>query len=199
MINVNLGQKIKTSRLRALFNFDNHLDTSFVTAEKTAAQPHWSEIAPGHDALLLCNALKTGTLNEYFAWLENRPAQEISAVFLGIIDAKSSGLPIICEEEIASVQICGVSLEPVQNIQARMLTKITLLLLVESESQKLGIWHELIPRWLEKYQMEVKSYVRILEGIIQQCENSAHADKVPQLRHSIELIKDANRQYAINW
>jgi hypothetical protein len=47
--------------------------------------------------------------------------------------------------------------------------------------------------------MEVKTYVRILEGIIRQCENSAYAGKVPELRHSIELIKDSNRQYAINW
>ena len=100
---------------------------------------------------------------------------------------------------MAPVKICGTSLEPVQNIQARMLTKITLLLLIESESKKLGIWHELHPRWLEKYQMEVKTYVRILEGIIRQCENSAYAGKVPELRHSIELIKDSNRQYAINW
>jgi hypothetical protein len=199
MININLGQKTKTGRLHALLNLDTLLDRSFITAEKTSRHPRWPDKTPGYDALLLCNALKTGKLNEYLAWLENRPGKEISAVFLGIIDSKSSGLPIICEEEMAPVKICGTSLEPVQNIQARMLTKITLLLLIESESKKLGIWHELHPRWLEKYQMEVKTYVRILEGIIRQCENSAYAGKVPELRHSIELIKDSNRQYAINW
>ena len=80
-----------------------------------------------------------------------------------------------------------------------MMTKITLLLLIESESKKLGIWNQIGPQWGEKYAVEIKTYVQLLEALIQQCENSARADKIPELRHSIELIKDSNRQYAIDW
>jgi len=70
-----------------------------------------------------------------------------------------------------------------------MMTKITLLLLIESESQKTRYLGSDRTQWVEKYTVEIKTYVQLLEALIQQCENSARADKIPELRHSIELIK----------
>jgi hypothetical protein len=147
----------------------------------------------------MCNAIKSGKLNEYLESLEKRPLKNIISKILGIIYSKSAELPILCDEEMPSVRIAGISFDPIQNIQARMMTKITLLLLIESESQKLDIWNQIGPQWLEKYAVEIKTYVQLLETLIQQCENSARADKVPELRHSIELIKDSNRRHAIDW
>jgi hypothetical protein len=47
--------------------------------------------------------------------------------------------------------------------------------------------------------METKAYIRLLEAVIQQCENTSYQDRVPALRQSIDLIKESNRQYQINW
>jgi hypothetical protein len=97
------------------------------------------------------------------------------------------------------VKIDGTSFDPIPNIQARMMTKITMLLLIERESQKLGIWHQLQQQWIEKYIMDTKMYVRILEAIAKQCENYGQKDKAAELFKSIKLIKEANIQYAIDW
>jgi hypothetical protein len=97
------------------------------------------------------------------------------------------------------VAVGGYSYTPIQNIQARMMTKITLLLLVESESRKLGIWSELQSQWTAQYIRETKRYVQILEAIAKQCEKTGEGNKAIELRNSINLIKDANRQYAIQW
>ena len=80
-----------------------------------------------------------------------------------------------------------------------MMTKITLLLLVESEARKLGIWSELQSQWTTQYIRETKRYVQILEAIAKQCEKTGEGNKVKELQSSINLIKDANRQYAIQW
>jgi hypothetical protein len=80
-----------------------------------------------------------------------------------------------------------------------MMTKVTLLLVVESESKKLGIWDELQSLWTEKYVLETKGYVQIIEKIIKQCENTPEANKIVDLRKSIKLIKEANTQYSIDW
>lgn len=172
---------------------------NFITLDRPKQYLQWPEKRPTHDAVLMCNAIKSGKLNEYLEWLEKRPRKNIISKILGIICSKSAELPILCDEEMPSVRIAGISFDPIQNIQARMMTKITLLLLIESESQKLGIWDQIGPQWGEKYDVEIKTYVQLLEALIQQCENSARADKIPELRHSIELIKDSNRQYAIDW
>jgi hypothetical protein len=47
-----------------------------------------------------------------------------------------------------------------------MMTKVVLLLLVESESKKMGVWNQLEPPWTEKYILETKKYVQIIEKII---------------------------------
>jgi hypothetical protein len=47
--------------------------------------------------------------------------------------------------------------------------------------------------------MDTKMYVRILEAIAKQCENSGQKDKAAELFKSIKLIKEANIQYAIDW
>jgi hypothetical protein len=52
---------------------------------------------------------------------------------------------------------------------------------------------------MEKYTGETKAYIQILEAIIMQCENSGQENKAVNLRNSIELIKESNRQYAIVW
>ena len=80
-----------------------------------------------------------------------------------------------------------------------MMTKISLLLIVKNESQKLNIWDQVQSRWMEKYTGETKAYIQILEAIIMQCENSGQENKAVNLRNSIELIKESNRQYAIVW
>jgi hypothetical protein len=80
-----------------------------------------------------------------------------------------------------------------------MMTKITLLLLVEREAQKFGVWNQLQQPWTQKYILETKTYVQILEAIVKQCENSGQKDKVLSINNGIKLIKEANRQYAINW
>jgi uncharacterized lipoprotein len=113
--------------------------------------------------------------------------------------SKSSGIPILCEEEFPNQTIRGVTFNPIQNIQGQMMAKITLLLIIERESQKLGIWNQLEQMWTEKYQTETKMYIQILEAIMTQCQNSGQEDKAINLRNSIELIKEANKQYAIVW
>ena len=175
------------------------LNRNFVKIDNPEENLSCPDKRPTKDALSICKALKTGKITEYFERLEKRPQKKIIRIFLGIIHSKSSGLPILCDEEMPIVKIDGISFDPIPNIQARMMTKITLLLLIESESQKLGIWNQIGPQWVEKYAVEIKTYVQLLETLIQQCENSARADKIPELRHSIELIKDSNRQYAIDW
>jgi hypothetical protein len=159
----------------------------------------WSDRSPTQDALDICHALKTGKLDEYWVWLEQRPVKKIIGIFLGIIYSESAGLPVLYDEEIPPVIIDGTALDPVQNVQARMMTKISLLLTVKNESQKLNIWDQIQSRWTVKYSMETKAYIRLLEAVIQQCENTSYQDRVPALRQSIDLIKDSNRQYRINW
>ena len=154
---------------------------------------------PSQYALHMCKALKTGTINEYLKWLEKKPKKKIAGILLGIICSRTADLPILSCEERPPVTIDGASFNPVQNIQARMITRITLLYLVESEARKLSIWDQVQPQWMEKYTQETKIYIQVIEAIIKQCENSAHQDRIPELRHSIELIKESNRQYRINW
>jgi hypothetical protein len=136
---------------------------------------------------------------EYMVWLEQKPEKKIINKFCGIINSKSMGLPILDDEEMPPVAVGGVSFNPIQNIQGRMMTKITLLLLVESEARKLGIWSELQSQWTAQYIRETKRYVQILEAIVKQCEKAGEGNKVKELQNSINLIKDANKQYAIQW
>jgi hypothetical protein len=157
------------------------------------------EKRPTPDALLICKAIKSGKLMEYWSWLEKTPVEKIIGKFLGIIDSKSSGLPIIFDEELSSVNIKGISFDRVQNVQARMMTKINLLVLVESESKKLKIWDQIQLRWTKKYITEIKTYVQIIDAIVKQCENSRQIDKAICLRNSIKLIKETNRRFAIEW
>jgi hypothetical protein len=83
----------------------------------------------------MCRALNVDKVREYLESLEKKPKKKIVRIFSGIIDSSSAGLPILCDKEMPSVKIAGVSFDPLQNVQARMLTKITLLLLIESESK----------------------------------------------------------------
>jgi len=154
---------------------------------------------PTLDALLMCKAIKSGKLLEYWSRLENISQEKIIGKFLGIIDSKSSRLPIIFDEELPSVNIKGISFDRIQNVQARLMTKITLLLVVESESKKLNIWDRIQPQWTERYIAEIKGYVQIIDAIVKQCENNGQIDKAIDLCNSIDLIKETNRRFAIEW
>jgi hypothetical protein len=127
------------------------------------------------------------------------PEKKIIGKFLGIIYSKSSRLPVLGEEEKPCVVIEGTSFDPIQNVLARMMTKTTLLLIIESESKQLGIWNSIQSPWMEKYTFETKMYVQIIEAIAKQCENDGQQDKSSELRDSIKFIKEANTQYAIDW
>ena len=199
MIRLTWGQKSKTEppqklSLNNAFNYRN-----VISIDRLQEYRHWSDRSPTQDALDICRALKTGNLDEYWASLEQRPEKKIIRIFLGIIYSKSAGLPVLYDEEIPPVIIDGTAFDPIQNVQARMMTKISLLLIVKNESQKLNIWDQVQSRWMEKYTGETKAYIQILEAIMMQCENSGQEDKAINLRNSIELIKESNRQYAIVW
>jgi len=175
------------------------LRDNFIRIDTTDEYQGIPEKPPTQDALAMCRVLKSGKLPEYMAWLEQKPEKKIINKFCGIINSKSTGLPILDDEEMPPVEVGGVSFSPIQNIQAKMMTKITLLLLVESESRKLGIWSELQAQWTAQYIRETKRYVQILEAIAKQCEKTGEENKAKELQKSIILIKDANKQYAIQW
>jgi len=147
----------------------------------------------------MCKSIKSGKTQEYLARLEKLPEKKVIDKFLGIICSESSELPILQDEVLPSVKLEGISFNPIQNIQARMMTKVILLLLVESESKKMGVWNQLEPPWTEKYILETKRYVQVIEKIIKQCENIPEENKIADLPKSIKLIKEANTQYSIDW
>ncbi len=146
-----------------------------------------------------CTLIRVGRLGEYLKWLEKRPKEEIINRFSGIINTKSSHLPICFAEEQPPVIIDGVSVDPIQNTQARRMTKISLLLLVQSESEKLGIWNEMQPQWTEKYIQENKSMVQVMEAIAKQCEDTGQESTAADIRKSIQGVKETNKKYAIDW
>ena len=148
---------------------------------------------------MICNALKQGKLDGCLRQLSDLPKKKIIKKFLGIICLKSNNLPFLSDDEMPCVRIAGTRFDPIQNVQARIMTKITLLLIIESESKKLSIWNQLQQIWTQKYILETKTYVQILEAIVKQCENSDQKDKALSISNSIKLIKEANTQYAIDW
>jgi hypothetical protein len=199
MLKLPWGQNIKQVRQTEKTNIDAALNRNFINLNKQEQYQRWPDRRPTHDAFLMCQALKQNRINEYLSLLEKEPINKVIGIFSGIMQSKSSGLPILFEEEFPSQTIGGVTFNPIQNIQGQMMAKITLLLIIERESQKLGIWNQLEQMWTEKYQTETKMYIQILEAIMTQCENSGQEDKAINLRNSIELIKESNRQYAIVW
>ena len=192
-------QNTKTEIREKHQNQDALRQRNIIRLAKTGDYLKSPEKRPTPDALQMCDCIKSGKINEYLAELRKRPQKKIVSEFSGIIYSKAAGLPILFDEEMSTVIIDGISFDPIQNVQARMMTKITLLLLVENESKKLGIWNRLQPQWTEKYIMEIKTYVQIIDAIAKQCENSRQEYKVTDLRNSIKLIKETNQQYAIDW
>jgi hypothetical protein len=175
------------------------LNDNFIRLDDCEEYLRWPNKKPTKDAFLMCNALQQGKLDEYLGQISELPKKKIIKKFLGIIYSKSAGLPVLYDEEMPPVIIRGTSFDPVPNIQSRMMTKITLLTLVKSESQKLGIWDLLQPQWMEKYTHETKMYVHILEAIKNQFENTSQNEKIAGLIESIERIKAANLEYNIQW
>ena len=154
---------------------------------------------PTDYAILMCNAARACKLKEYLEWLEQRPKNDIIEIFLSIINSKYSFLPIVAAEEKPPVIIDGISFDPIQNVEARMRTKIYLLLLVGDESKKLGIWKELERQWTEKYIAQNKELVQDMEGIARHCENNGQEADAANLRKGIERIKEINKEYSIDW
>ncbi len=145
-----------------------------------------------------CTLIRVGRLGEYLEWLEKRPKKEIINRFLGIINTKDSWLPILFQEETPPVVIDGISVDSMQNRVARIMTKITLLLLVHDESKKLGIWNQLQPQWTEKYILENKILVRIEEGMAKQLEDTGQGSKAADLRKAVEHIKETVKELTGN-
>ena len=199
MMKINWILKAKTDRATDSTSQKSTLTDNCIRIDESEGYPAMPEKPPTQDALAMCRALRYGKFPEYLAWLEQKPEKKIINKFCGIINSKSTGLPILDDEEMPPVSVGGVSFSPIQNIQAKMMTKITLLLLVESESRKLGIWSELQAQWTAQYIRETKRYVQILEAIAKQCEKTGEENKAKELQNSINLIKDANKQYAIQW
>jgi hypothetical protein len=199
MINYNPGQKTKQETRQPKANLDAHLNRNFIRFIQPDEVMQRPDKRPTKDSLLMCRALKADKVREYLESLEKEPKKKIVRIFLGIIYSKSAKLPILCDKEMPFVKIADISFDPLQNVQARMMTKITLLLIIESESQKLDIWNPLQQAWTKKYIIETKMYVRILDAIIKQCENTGQKDKVVDLRKTVKLIKEANVQYTIDW
>ncbi|MFZ2036122.1 MAG: hypothetical protein WCC72_11160 [Dehalococcoidales bacterium] len=171
----------------------------FVTLNDWEEYAGAREVPPTQDARAMCRALRADKLPEYLSWLEQKPKKKMLSKFRGIINSRSNGLPVLDDEEAPNIILEDIAFDPIQNVQARMMTKITLLLIVQSESQKTGIWNDLQTEWTENYLRETKRFVRILEAIIKQCENSGQQDRAAALRNSINQIKAANRQYTIQW
>jgi hypothetical protein len=199
MMKLNWGLKAKTEKQTNGQSQKSALKDNFIWIDESPGYDGIPEQSPSQDALSMCRALKHGKLPEYLAWLEQKPKKKIISKFCGIINSKSAGLPILDDEERPAVVLDGISFNPIQNIQGRMMTKITLMLLIETESRKLGIWDELESEWTPKYIQETKKYVQILEAIAKQCQNSGAENKANELQNGINLIKDTNRQYAIQW
>lgn len=120
---------------------------------------------PTEDVLLMCSAINAGSIKEYIDWLEKRPKEELMKRFLDIICSKSSFMPIVFVEEESPIQsVEGVGFDAPQNVISKMLTKITLLLIVRTECEKLAILDEIQPYWTEKYVAGVKTYIQIHES-----------------------------------
>jgi hypothetical protein len=151
------------------------------------------------EAVGWCNLIRTGRLDEYLKWLEKRPKEEIINRFVGIMNTKFSYLPICFAEEQPPVVIDGVRVDPIANLQARRMTKITLLLLVKSESGKLGIWSKIQPQWTEKYTEESKSVVQVMEAIAKGYEDGGQEGKALDIRKKIEDLRKTNKELGIDW
>jgi len=146
-----------------------------------------------------CTLIRTGRIGEYLKWLEQRPREEIINRFFGIINTKDSWLPILFQEETPPEVIDGIRVDSIQNRIGRRLTKITLLLMVKDESQKLGIWNQLSPQWIEEYKQQIKAEVRIMEATAKQCADTGQESKAVDIRKKIEDLKETNKEYAIDW
>jgi hypothetical protein len=196
---LNWLQYNREERQQVKLNQESFLNGSLIRPDKSRGSLRWPDKGPTPEAMRICDAVRSGNIEKYLELLRKMPEKKIIGKFLGIIYSKSSRLPVLGEEEKPCVVIEGTSFDPIQNVLARMMTKTTLLLIIESESKKLGIWNCIQSPWMEKYIFETKMYVQIIEAIAKQCENDGQQDKSSELRNSIKLIKEANTQYAIDW
>ncbi|MFA5366887.1 MAG: hypothetical protein WC333_03320 [Dehalococcoidia bacterium] len=153
---------------------------------------------PTEDALLLCNSIRTCN-NEYLDCLRERPKNEIVEKFLGIIHSKWSYLPIVVGEETPPEEIDGVKFDSLKNTLLRRMTKYTLMLIVTSESKKLGVWSQIQKPWTEKYISEIKGLVEACEILAKSYEVSGHKTQAGDLRNKIKSLKEANKEYKIAW
>jgi hypothetical protein len=196
---LNWPQNNREERQQVKLNQESFLNGSLIRLDKSGGSLRWPDKEPTPEAVRICEAVRSGNIEQYLESLRNMPEKKIIGKFLGIIYSKSSRLPVLGEEEKPCVVIEGTPFDPIQNVLARIMTKTTLLLIIESESKKLGIWNSIQSPWMEKYIFETKMYVQIIEAVAKQCENDGQQDKGSELRDSIRLIKQANTQYSIDW
>jgi len=104
---------------------------------------------------------KSGKIKEYLGWLEKLPEKKVIDKFSASFIPKVRGYQFY-KIKSYHCKTRRVSFDPIQNIQAKMMTKVTLLLVVESESKKLGIWHEIQSRWTENTHKKPKDMSRSL-------------------------------------
>jgi len=107
MIKLPWGQNIKQVRQPEKTNIDAALNRNFINLSKQEQYQRWPDRRPTHDAFLMCQAMKQNRLNEYLLLLEKEPISKVIGIFSGIMQSKSSGLPILCEDEFPS-QTIGV-------------------------------------------------------------------------------------------
>ncbi|MCX5799663.1 MAG: hypothetical protein NTU90_08915 [Proteobacteria bacterium] len=153
---------------------------------------------PTEDALQLCNSIRTCS-NEYLDWLRKRPKDEIIDRFLGIIYSKFAYLPVVIGEETPPDVIDGIKVDSIKNILYRRTTKSTLLLIIQSESEKLGFWNQIQKPWTEKYISETKGIVEVLEIMAKSYEASGYGSYADELHKNIKVMKEQNKEYAIDW
>ncbi|MDD4924527.1 MAG: hypothetical protein PHF74_06845 [Dehalococcoidales bacterium] len=151
------------------------------------------------EALRMCRAIQTGQLDKYLKYFDKCPKEETINIFLSIITSKDSWLPVLFQNETPPTIVDGISFDSIQNRVNRILTKITLLLLVKDKSQKLYLWQKIEPQWIEYYIIEIKHQVTLFEAIAQQFTDAGQRQKATEISEKIDQIKKANEAYKIDW
>ncbi len=151
------------------------------------------------EALIMCRAIQAGQIDKYLKYFDKCPKEETINRFLSIISSKNSWLPVLFQKETPPTIVDGIRFDSIQNRVNRVLTKITLLLLVKDKSQKLQLWHRIELQWIEHYVIEIKLQVTIFESIAKQFTDAGQKQKAMEIRGKIDQVKKANEDYKIDW
>jgi hypothetical protein len=122
-------------------------------------------------AWALCDAAASGKLQDYLKVLERKPRQEAIDNFLDIIHTKDSFLPILSGEETPPEVVDGIKVDSLHNRMGRIDTLVQLLIFVQEESKKLGIWSEVEQQWKKKFTKETDGFIQIVEMMLKNSKN----------------------------